>query len=246
MQTRVIAVAVGTMLCLQPIQASDAAKRILEKAIKAHGGKEKLVATLTGKFKAKVTGNFPQVGHLTFIWEETYQLPKRYKRTIKGKFKDMPTTLEYAIVDGKGWIRQNGGKVTDITVQKVTLERVWNATLGRLPKMLGKGYKLSLADKAKVFGREAVGLKISSAEGEGEFLFDKVSGLLVKIKKRMDDPLTKKEVDGEVLYSNFKDISGVKFPMTVTAYSKGKKLLEFKLINVQFLDKIADSLFDKP
>jgi hypothetical protein len=59
-------------------------------------------------------------------WEETFELPRRYRRSIKGQFKGKDFTMEYAITDGRGWIRTNGGELQEYKGEKQPLGRSWN------------------------------------------------------------------------------------------------------------------------
>ena len=54
------------------------------------------------------------------------------------------------------------------------------------------------------------------------------------------------EADSEVLYSDYKDISGVKYPMKVTSYVEGKKAIELEITKIEFTEKLDDSIFAKP
>src|SRR5437763_974410 len=87
-------------------RAQDDAKAILDKAVKAHGGAEKL-----GKIKAqtsKAKGRIEVAGGLDFTQESTVQHPNKFKEvvhlTVNGQQIDVTT-----VYNGKeGWINANG------------------------------------------------------------------------------------------------------------------------------------------
>jgi hypothetical protein len=153
-----------------------------------------------------------------------------------------------ATTDGIGWIRQNGGEAKDYKGEKLPLHRNWNAFLALLPSCLAEGVKLEATENAEVDGREAIGIKIQGdviGGGQAVFYFDKKSGLLVKSKRRMQHPLSGQEVDLEVVYSDYKKISGVQYPRRITSYASEKKIVEMEITRIEFLRKIDDRLFDR-
>jgi hypothetical protein len=156
--------------------------------------------------------------------------------------------MEYAITDGSGWIRQDGGEAKDFEGEKLALSHSWNAILALLPSCLGDGVKLKSGGKDKVEEREAVGVSVSGEAFGGTVVlfFDRNSGLLVKSKRRMQHPLTGQEVDGEVLLSDYKEVSGVQYPRRIATYIDGKKVIAMEITRVELLPKLDDRLFAKP
>jgi hypothetical protein len=225
--------------------AGDGPRDIIKAAIAAHGGKEKIASTLTGTLRAKGKFTFAPDVESAVTWDETFQLPRRYKRFISGQGNGENFSLEYAVTEGSGWIRQNGGEAKEFKGQKLPLDRSWNAMLAMLPAALDERAELKLAGKEKVGNQELVGVKIVADE-ESTLFFDSKSGLLAKATKRMQHPLTRKEVDGEVLYSDYKEVSGVQYPMRITSFSDGKKIAELEITRIKFLKRVEDRLFEKP
>src|SRR5437879_320079 len=164
-------------------RAQEAPKATIQAAIKAHGGEENLAKTIRGSLAAKSNTVLGKI-ESSVSWEETFDLPHRYYRKISGKEMGRDFSMEYAITDGSGWIRQNGGDAKDYKGEKQPLERSWNAFLALLPSCLTDGVKLKAAGDEKVNGQEAVGVKIQGevVGSEAIFFFDKKTGLLVKSK----------------------------------------------------------------
>jgi len=230
-----------------PVEAQQTAQVTIQGAIKAHGGEENLAKTVTGSLAAKSTMALGNI-ETSMSWEETFDLPHRYYRKISGQLMGRDFSMEYAISDGSGWIRQNGGEAKEYKGEKQPLERSWNAFLAMLPLCLGDGVKLQAAGEEKVDGREAVGVKIQGevVGSEAIFFFDKKTGLLVKSRRRIQHPLSREEVEGEVLYSDFKKVSDVQYPHRITIYVSGKKVGDMEITRIEFLKQIDDHLFDKP
>src|SRR5262249_5331943 len=57
----------------------------LKAAIEAHGGEAKIAKTLIGTLNAKATFTFAPGMEGAVSWQETFELPRRYHRTIKGQ-----------------------------------------------------------------------------------------------------------------------------------------------------------------
>src|SRR5260370_3893220 len=106
--------------------AQEKPSATLRAAIEAHGGEAKIAKTLRGTLSAKAT--FALAGFEgTVSWQETFELPRRYHRTIKGQLMGQDFSMEYAITDSSGWIRQNGGDAKDYKGEKATVDRNWHA-----------------------------------------------------------------------------------------------------------------------
>jgi hypothetical protein len=245
------AVSRGVFVCVllsvpQPLRGEEP-QDILKGAIKAHGGEDKIAASLTGKLVADATFDFPGAGEGKITWEESFELPRRYRRLINGKFQDQPVRMEYAITKGAGWIKQGDGPARDFKGEALPLSRSWNAMLATLPWFLGADVKLSPGGKVKVGEEEAVSIKVSSKEdGDSTLYFSAKTGLLLKAKRVMQNPLTGMEADGEVVFGDYKEVSGVQYPHRVTSYVGGKKVMELQIKKIEFLKTLDDRLFDKP
>jgi hypothetical protein len=228
------------------ILAGDNPRSILKAAIEAHGGEENLARTLTGVLLAKASLTLPPDVESTISFEETLELPRRYKRVIRGELNGKDFTMEYAVTDGSGWTRQNGGKVREFHGQPSPLSSRWEAMLALLPSLLKDDFKLASGGEEKVGGRELVGVKASGEDIDYTLFFDRQSGLLVKSKWRMEHPLSGEEVDAEGAFGDYKNVSGIQYPMRVATYSDGKKIIELRITRIEFLKKIDDRVFDKP
>ncbi|MBV9124892.1 MAG: hypothetical protein JO112_16180, partial [Planctomycetes bacterium] len=119
-----------------PLHAEEKPKAVLEQAIQAHGGNKNLARTLTGRLTAELKGTVSSDVEFTFQDEETFQLPRRYKRVLQGQFNGKPFRMTYAIEEGVGWIQQNDEDPREYRGQKLPLEKYWNAILAQLPELL--------------------------------------------------------------------------------------------------------------
>src|SRR5262245_23380158 len=86
-------------------QDADKARAVIERAIKAQGGVEKLSLELAGHRKSK--GRF--VGENFTFDGDSYSEPGGKRCLIlKGVMNDVPTTRQLVLVDKKGWISYDG------------------------------------------------------------------------------------------------------------------------------------------
>jgi hypothetical protein len=226
--------------------AADEPKAILDKAIKAHGGQTNLEKTLTGRVKAKATGTPVPGTDFSVIWEETFQLPTGYRRLIEGEMGGKKFKMEYGVVDGSGWVRKDDGPPRNFVGKKLPAESHWQASLVILPTLTGQDVKLDPLDKIKVKGSNAIGIKATVGEQTAELYFYEATGLLAKTRRRIQNPLLNKETDAEVTYSEYKDISGVQFPMRITSEVEGKPFMDVAITELKFLEKIDIESFKKP
>src|SRR5260370_20620867 len=186
---------------------------------------------------------------MSVSWEETFQLPTRYYRRVRGKQKGKETSLEYAVTDGAGWIRQNDDQPKELkNGQKLPLYRTWNAFLANLPNCLAQDVKLSAGEKEKVNGREVIGVLASgdAVGGNVVLFFDTSTGLLVKSKGTTSNPLLGNDVEVEVVYSEFKKVSGIEFPHKIISYVKGQKALDIEITHIEFTKDVPDKVFQRP
>lgn len=227
--------------------AEDTPRAIVRAAIKAHGGAENIAKTLTGMLRASGKLTLAPNVESSVSWQESFELPRRHRRSITGQLMGKDFAMEYAVTEGSGWIRQNNGKAEDFKGKKLPLSSSWNAVLALLPLCLAEGVELKLGAKERIEGREAVGVSVSGEAlgGEAVLFFDAKSSLLLRSKRRMQ-LLSPDEVDGEVLLSDYKVVSGVLYPHRITSHAAGRKIAEMAITHIEFLDTLEDRLFNKP
>jgi hypothetical protein len=242
------AVVVAIVLCVPgtPVHARDdkEVQAILDKAIKALGGEEKLrTKVLTWKIK---TGDDRStqvtVRDLDQFREET---------EVKQKGK---TTKYLTVVNGeKGWMKIDD-KVTPI--EKAAL---LSSKPGMYTKVIpvtilplkGKKFKLKGIGKQKIDGKPAVGIRVTppgaKADGKSDFTlyFDIESGLPVKLVTKN---LGGYSLGGETIFSGYKVFDGIKVATKhqFQASVNGKITSTQQITKFQVLDKAAPGTFDKP
>jgi hypothetical protein len=217
------------------------ARALLDKAIKAAGGEEKLA-----KYKAmtwKATGTYYGMGAgLPYTATYAVQHPGQFRMAIEGVFT--------IVFDGdKGWV-QAGGSTEEMNKDQLAARKEDNyaSSLTTLVPLKDKAFTLTPLPEVKVDDRPAVGLKITR-EGHREvrLYFDKQTNLLVKSQMRVKaEEMGGKEVNQEAYYSDHKDISGLKVPTKVVVKREGELYVDGESSDVKLLEKLDNKVFDKP
>ncbi len=220
---------------------------ILDRAIEAHGGEARLARTKTGHIKSKMVGAYAKQSDFNVTCEETFDLPQRYRRTIEGTVNDKPIHTEYAVNGRRGWIRQGEGPPQDFPVaENFPLENHWHTFLAQLPLLRNKDTQLKLLGEKQRGPRSLVGIQVVSPRGTADLYFDKSTGLLAWTRRPLPSLMGGQQMMGETLYDDYREVSGVHYPMHMKA-SNGDDYFENRtLSSIEFLDKIDESVFAKP
>lgn len=228
------------------VQADDDAKAILEKAIKAHGGADKLSKFQAGSLKGKGKVDSP-VGELEFTQEVQFTLPDKVKEVAE--FTIMGNAIKtVAIINGeKLSLEVNGMNIAVKDALKEVLEDGRSRLqIGRLVPLRDKKFELSSLGEVKVDDKPALGIRVvAKGMKDVNLYFDKKTHLMVKLEGRTVDAQTGKELTEERITSDYKEVDGLPFPQKVVVNRDGKKYMELNIQEVKFLEKLDDSVFKK-
>jgi hypothetical protein len=216
------------------------AKAILDKAIEALGGAEKLAKisafSWTGTVTFKVNGR-DQVSPAEFTASGLEQMHRKWRSNV-------------AVVDGdKGW--QKGGGTTRQMRPEVLAREKRSIYLQVIPVTLlpikGKGFKYEAAGEANVGEKPAVILKVTAPDGkEFTLFFDKETGLPAKEVSQVAVP-GRRDVVSETTFADYKDFGGIKKATKIEFKSSGfgqggaQTINEFKV-----LEEVPDGTFAEP
>jgi hypothetical protein len=249
MQRVLLTVAVGCFVLMSAYQAcadDDAeAKRIIEKAVEAHGGAAKLTKLKAATWKSKGTFHGP-MGAQEFTGEYAVQLPG------KSRF-DIAAGNGFGFVfvlDGeKGWAKfgDQAQELDKGTVAEVK-ENLYATWLTTVAPLTDKTLSLKPLGESKVGDRPVLGVKVSQKGHRNVLLyFDKETGLLAKSSTKAKDLFQGgKEVEAVELYSDYKEFNGVKRPTKVTELKDGKTSVEETRSDYKLSERLDDKLFAKP
>ena len=242
--------AVALAVVVAPALASDdAARSVIEKAIKAQGGADKVARLRTMRIKAEGTISLvPGQPGSPFVIEDWWQMPDRYKTTSRFELIGKKVSQTQALDGETGWMQSNG-VIIDMPKEAVAemREQKYAEDLDRLGFLNDKRIGLTALGESKVGRRTAVGVLIKSmGHRDVKLWFDKANGLLVKREQWVLDSGAGKEVAQEVLFGDYRETDGVKHYRALTAYRDGKKIIEVKVREIEFFDKLDKKVFAKP
>jgi hypothetical protein len=248
---RKLAVSVGAVALLLgtsgPAAAQESARAVIERAIAAHGGRERLARVRADR--VKIRGTLMAKTEVPFVSEMTVQLPGRFKSVIE-LTSDGEKHIVVQIINGDKagvWIDgQTQTKIPPAALAEMRDRLHLDRAVRLVPLLTDKTFDLAYLGESKVNERTAVGVKVTSkGQKEVRLYFDKAAGLLAKTEHILDDGRGK-EVRQEEYYGEYQDFGGIKRPTKVVALRDGKKLMEGQVIDVKYLDKVDEAEFTKP
>jgi hypothetical protein len=229
-------------------RADDEPKALIEKAIKAAGGEEKLAGIKALRVKSK--GNIEILGQsLPFTSEGVQQLSGQLKSTVNLDFMGQNLSVIQVFDGKKGWIKvMDNVMELDGDLLKEMKQQLHNARVNTLvPLLKDKAFTLALLGEIKVNDKPALGVKVSAKDfRDMDLYFDKETGLMVKTVFQALDTTTMKEVSREMILSDFKETDGLKHATKILMNQDGKKFIEGEITEYKIVDKLDDGEFVKP
>lgn len=232
-----------------PARADDAAdaRAIVDKAVKAQGGQEKLEKLAGHSLKFK--GAFHGMGQaIPMTGEVAMQGVGKQKFDITVQAGGETFRIVNVIDGDKGW-----SKIGDVTKEMSKEEMAeakeqafagWVATLVPLKD---KQFTLTTTGETKVGDRAALGVKVTSkGRRDIDLYFDKETGLLVKTETRVKDEGSGQEVTEESFASEYKEVEGTKQAMKFTVKRDGKLFVDGEATEYTLVEKLAADTFAKP
>ncbi len=244
------AVHVAVLACAfgGPARADDKdARAILDKAIKALGGEEKLAAVKAATWKTKATISFGG-NDSNITAQTTLQGLDHLRSEFEGDFGGNAVKGVTVLAGDKGW-RKFGDMNMEMDKDAVANEKR-SVYLQWIPVTLvplkGKDFKLEAAGEEKVGGKPAVGIKVTAPDGKDfKLYFDKESGLPVKqvakVMGFMGDEFTQ-----ETTLGNYKVFGGIKKATKIESKRDGEKFLTAEITDFKVVPKVDPKTFEEP
>jgi hypothetical protein len=220
---------------------------IIDKAIKALGGEEKLGKVKAYSVKSKGTITFGGNDN-EFTATATHEGLDHYRSEFEGKFGDNDVKGTTVLNGDKGW-RKFGDMDMELDGDAVANEKR-TIYLSVLPSMLNyvksKGFKAEAAGEEKVGDKPAVVVKVTGPDSKDfKLLFDKESGLPVKSVATVVG-FDGNEFTQETSYENYKEFDGIKKATKLEAKRDGEKFVATELVEFKVLDKVEPDTFSQP
>ena len=218
--------------------ASGDARAIIDRAIEATGGEEKLAHFKSQTWSERGTfhglGNpLPYVSKLAVEWPDKFRM-------------EVPHFMTIVLNGDHGWKKERE-TTTELAKEELAenLEEHHAGFITTLLPLKDKSFHLSVLPETKVDGEPAVGVRVSQeAHKDVKLYFDKSTGLPVKSEWQVKD--AGKEREQETWYKNYKVVDGAKIPMKIVIKRDGKPYLEAENFALKAGVKLDPKLFEKP
>jgi hypothetical protein len=209
----------------------ETAKAVVERAVAAHGGAEKLSRARADRSRWRGVvwaGN----ASAPFTSEVTVRLPKKYKSSVTLREGDRTRVVVHEVDGDAATITIDGveQKVQGTHANQLRQTLELEAVMRLAPLLDEKAYVLTLLGDFRMGAQTLVGVLVKGGgQREVKLYFDRQTSLLVKAEQKIDGD--GKDVVQEVLYRDHRDVGGYKRPGRAAVYRDGKKVMEAELID---------------
>lgn len=225
------------------------AKAIIDRAIKAVGGAEKIASFPAGKVKA--SGKFfmgPQT--VEFKQESSHQLPDMIRE--RSEFtQDGKKVIVEMLYDGSIPVILMDGKPVEANklaaYKKSMSQSVHLMNVSRFITLSDPKYKLSVLEERQIEGKNCQGVKVD-ADGQEpiKIYFDKATGLPVSMELNKFDPNKETSVLEERRLVEFMDVNGIKVAKKAKLLQNGNVQVELTVNEVEYVKSLDKTIFKKP
>jgi hypothetical protein len=241
----------------------EEAEAILNKAMKAHGGDDKLSKLNTFVVKAREKTTISGVETQSIESITSHKFPDKMRTEYKAQAPRMKGVLEgVEVFNGEhAWSFRKGETMELPNGHLIHFRRYpfHGFPVRLLPMLKGKDYKLTVGGDTKVEDRPATVIMASKAGAvDMKYLFDKDSGLLLKqeyLDTRSEDsgepqranPDDPKAMKVEVFYEEYKEAGRIKYPSrTKTIHHENGATAVDEITEFKIVDKFDEKTFAKP
>jgi hypothetical protein len=232
-----------------PARAEDVkdVRAVLDKAIKALGGEEKLgmLKAVTWKAKCKMTWDGSVSSYTSQV---TVQGLDRYREAWDGEFRGEKMKGVTVVANGKGWSKF-GDMSMELDADGLANEKR-SAYLQMIPvtllPLLDKSFKVVAAPEEKVGDKPAVGIQVTGPDGKDfKLYFDKDSGLPVRLVAKVLDYMGE-EFTQETTFDKYRDLGGIMKATQLRIKREGKDYVEQEITEFKLLDMVDPKTFAEP
>jgi hypothetical protein len=239
-----MAVAVCILVVGGPSRADDKdVKSVLDKAIKAMGGEEKLGKIESFSLKSKDV--------MVFNGEERESQGELIVKGLDHSRREFGSDQFHGVFvlsGDKGWRKfgDQAGEIEGDFLAAMKRGNYMQVVATTLVPLRGKGFKVESAGEEKVGDKPAAVLKITGPDGKDfKLSFDKESGLPVKQAARVMG-FQGQEHDEDTTFANYKDFDGIKKATKIEVKRDGEKFRSSEITEFKVLDKVNPETFTEP
>lgn len=225
----------------------EALRALVDQAIKAHGGEAALTKFVAYTMRMKGTLHVQNMA-IDFTGDLSTQGADQQRAAIDLEIGGQKVTVINVFNRDKGWAKIND---TLIEMNKDQVEEAkegaYASWLYSLVPLKDEASTLAHLGEIDVEGRPAVGIRVSrKGHRDVSMFFDKKTHLLVKTENRVKDDQTNQEVTQETYLSAYGDKGEIRKALKLTLRRDGKPFLEAEISEFKALEKLDESVFDKP
>jgi hypothetical protein len=221
-------------------------RAILLRAIKAHGG-DRLARLRIVREQSRGTVTI-QDTKVPFTQETLLRMPDQFRVSQSWESRGRKVTVVQTFDGSKGWLTEAGVPRPVDDKMLANWKELAHANLVMTLRPLlaaDKGFRLTALGEVEVKGKKVLGVKVSfEGRRDVSLYFDRESGLLVR-RSFQPRPGGKETIQDE-LYSDFKEVEGVKRPMRVVILLGGVAHADVAVVATHFPERVADKEFSKP
>ncbi len=223
-------------------EAIERARQVLADMLRAVGGRDAVVgirdATIVGE--ATVSTPFGE-----FKGEQRMFLQSPDRLRVEVRLPQM--TLVQVLSGDSGWVSTPMG-TQDVPA---SVAKELRAAFRRLFFQLlrigeREGVTVSYLGSESVEGKSAEVLQYQDDEHVFTLYVETASHLPLKLKYHGTDPFSGARAEFEEIYSDYREVSGVKYPFRTVTLQGGKRFTEFLASEVKINAGVAEELFKKP
>ena len=223
---------------------ADDPKVVIEKAIKAHGGKDTLEKDVA--FAADMTGEIQlPFGQTKFDGKLATELPDKYRMAMNMSIGGTDVSIVQS-VNGKTVRMTVNGMAQPLPESVETELRTAIALqeIGQLVTLLDSDkYKLKAGEATKVGGQPAVTVVVTPTGGKPvELAFDEKSGYLVQTVREALSP-EEKAVKETTVMSEFKEVGKAIVGSKIVVTHDGKPFMTATMSDMKLAEKLPPATF---
>ncbi len=207
-----------------PIPEGVTAEKVINKYLDAIGGKDKVMAVKTTMIVSNAT-----VQGTPLVMTMKAAAPNKSSQEIAV----MGNVMQKSTFNGTTGYASSRGQKRDMTAEQITKAKSANALFSDLAYTAGKLLRIEPLD-----GKNAYVLGFN----DKEVFYDMTSGLKVKEITTIKTP-DGKEVKTPTVYSDYKEVNGIKFPHAIGIKS-GPMNLDFVVKEIKINEGVSDSDFN--
>jgi hypothetical protein len=224
------------------------ARAVLDRAMAAHGGAEKLAryTAATMKIRGRIHNGLGASCDFTGV---TAGGPRRLRVEVNLTVLGRPLKSVQVLNGERGWMARNG-QVRPLSKEEMDEEgeHLHVGVVSHLVALRDKRFRVAPLGEAQVNGRDAVGVRVR-CEGRRDvnLYFHKMTGLLLRTECLVKDLESGgRELMVETTYDDYRPVDGVQVAHRFTIRRDSRLYVQSEAVEVKVAEKLDDRLFARP